>query len=135
VTTVAQRQQQQYDKQVANGLAPLDTAISLMQRGQGGTADAWLRSLWLVAATVVRDVLRRLREKENSVGTRCHRDNDDAFLNVVWRRQRRQQFKDGNWTTAIGWQWWDSNDVMTMDGQPHAERLQVLRHPSKASIN
>jgi hypothetical protein len=132
---VAQRQWRQSYKQVANDLTPLDIAISLMLRGHGGTADAWLQSLWLAAATVVCDVLRQLWEEENSVGAHCHRDNDDAFVNVVWQRQRRRQFEDGNWATAIGWRWWDSDDVMTMGGQQQAERLQVMRHPSKATIN
>jgi hypothetical protein len=36
---------------------------------------------------------------------------------------------------AIGQQQWDSNNVMAMGGQQHAEHLQVLRHPSKATIN
>jgi hypothetical protein len=98
-------------------------------------ADAWLRLLWLAAATVVCNVLRRLREEENSVGAHCNCDNDDAFVNVVWQWQRRQRFEDVNWAMAIGQQWWDSNDVMTMGGQRHAERSQVLRHPSKATIN
>ncbi len=63
-----QRQQQQWqqsDKQDVNNLAPLDTTISLMLKGQGGTAIAWLQSLWLAAATVVCDVLCWLREEEN----------------------------------------------------------------------
>jgi hypothetical protein len=106
-----------------------------MLRGQGGTVDAWLRSLWLAAATVVRDVLHRLREEEKSISARCHRDNNNAFVNVVWQRQRRRQFEDSNCATAIVQQWWDSNNVMTMGGQRNAECLQVLRHPSKATIN
>jgi hypothetical protein len=93
-------------------------------------ANVWLRLLWFVAATVVRDVPSWLREEENFVGARFHRDNDDAFVNVVW-----QQGQDGNWTKAIGQWWWDSNDVMKMGGQQYAERLQVLHHLSKATIN
>jgi hypothetical protein len=120
---------------VANDLTPLDIAISLMLIGQGGMADAWLRSLWLAAATVVCDVLNWLREEENSIGAHCHRDNNNAFVNVVWQQRRRRRFEDGNWVTAIGQRWWDSNDVVTMGGQRHAERLQVLRHPSKSTIN
>ncbi len=48
----------------------------------------------------------------------------------LWRR-----FKDSNRTTAIGWGQWDDNNVMAMGSQQHEECLQVLRHPSKASIN
>jgi hypothetical protein len=32
---------------------------------------------------------------------------------------------------AIGQQQWDNNNEMAMGGQQHAERVQVLRHPSK----
>jgi hypothetical protein len=53
---------------------------------------------------VVRDVLRWSREEENSIGTCCHRDNDNAFVNVVWQWQWQRQFEDGNWTTVIGQQ-------------------------------
>jgi hypothetical protein len=87
-----------------------------------------------VAATVVHDVLHWLREEENSIGARCHHDNNDAFITVLWQRQQQRQFEDGNWAVAIGQQWWDSEDVMMMGGQQHAERLQVLHHPSKATI-
>ncbi len=54
---------------------------------------------------VVRDMPCWLRDEEKSVGARCHRDNDNAFVNVVWQRQRGQQFKDGFWTRAL-----DNND-------------------------
>jgi hypothetical protein len=37
--------------------------------------------------------------------------------------------------TGIGQQQWDDNNVMAMGGQQLAECLQVLRHPSKATIN
>jgi hypothetical protein len=116
---VAQQQGRQYFKRVANNLAPLDTSISLTLRGQGGMADAWLQLLWLATATVVHDVLHWLREKENSIGAPCYHDNINAFVYVVWQKQ--WQFEDGNWTMAIGQQWWDSNDVMMMGGQSHAE--------------
>jgi hypothetical protein len=36
---------------------------------------------------------------------------------------------------AIGQQQWDNNNVVAMGSQQHAECLQVLRHPSKATIN
>jgi hypothetical protein len=36
---------------------------------------------------------------------------------------------------AIGLQQWDNNDVMAMGCQQHAERLQVMHHPSKATLN
>jgi hypothetical protein len=36
---------------------------------------------------------------------------------------------------AIGQGQWENNDVVVMDGQQHAECLQVLHHPSKATIN
>jgi hypothetical protein len=36
---------------------------------------------------------------------------------------------------VIGQQQWDDINVMAMGGQQHAEYLQVLRHPSKATIN
>jgi hypothetical protein len=94
-----------------------------------------LQLLWLAAATVVCDMIRQLRDEENSVGARCHCDNNDAFVSVVCQRQRRQQFEDGNWATAIGRQRWNSNNVMMMGCQQHAECLQVLRHSSKATIN
>jgi hypothetical protein len=58
--------------------------------------------LWLAAATVVRNVFRWLREEENSIGARCHHDNNNAFVNVVWQWLWRRQFEDGNWMTAIG---------------------------------
>jgi hypothetical protein len=35
----------------------------------------------------------------------------------------------------IGQVQWDDDNVMVMDGQQHAEHLQVLHHPSKATIN
>ena len=37
--------------------------------------------------------------------------------------------------TAIGQQRWDNNNEMAMGGQQHAERMQVLRHPSKQQSN
>jgi hypothetical protein len=40
MTRVAQQQQQQSNKQVANDQAPLNAAISLMLRGQGVMAIA-----------------------------------------------------------------------------------------------
>jgi hypothetical protein len=36
---------------------------------------------------------------------------------------------------AIGQRQWDNIDEMAMGGQQHAERVQVLHHPSKATIN
>jgi hypothetical protein len=36
---------------------------------------------------------------------------------------------------VIGQQQWDYDNVMAMGDQQHAECLQVLRHPSKATIN
>jgi hypothetical protein len=36
---------------------------------------------------------------------------------------------------AIGQQQWDNNNVMAMGSQQHAEHLQVLHHPLKATIN
>jgi hypothetical protein len=46
-----------------------------------------------------------------------------------------RQLDDGNWTTTMGQQQWEDGNVMAMGGQRHAECLQVLRHPSKATIN
>jgi hypothetical protein len=37
--------------------------------------------------------------------------------------------------TAIGQQQWDAVDEMAMGAQQHAERVQALRHPFKATIN
>jgi hypothetical protein len=75
-----------------------------MLRGQGGTVDACLRSLWLAAATVVGNMLRWLREEENSVGAHCHCDNNDAFVNEVWQGQQQRRFEDRNWAMEIGQQ-------------------------------
>jgi hypothetical protein len=36
---------------------------------------------------------------------------------------------------SIGQQQWDNNGVIVMGSQEHAEHLQMLRHPSKATIN
>jgi hypothetical protein len=36
---------------------------------------------------------------------------------------------------AIGEGQWGDDNVMVMGGQQHAECLQVLHHPSKATIN
>ncbi len=58
-----------------------------------------------------------------------------AFINVVWQRWRQWWFKNSNWAMLIGQRWWDNDDVMTMGGEQHTECLQVLRHPSKATIN
>jgi hypothetical protein len=36
---------------------------------------------------------------------------------------------------VIGQQLWDVDDEMVMGGQQHEKHVQVLHHPSKATIN
>ncbi len=119
---VAQQQWWQSNKQIANNLAPLNTAIRLMLRGLGGMAVAWLRFLWLAAATVVRDVLCWLRGEENfhhcmllSRQWQCCRQHCTATATAMAIQGR--QLNNGDWMTTMGRLRCDD------DGQPATCRM------------